>query len=49
MRRKFGNLPFSILIIQRPDAFQVRFVNSGVHPLAAHPAFDQFRELLHTS
>ena len=37
LRRKFGDLPFSI---PRPDALQVRFVNSGVPPLAAHPAFD---------
>ena len=38
--RKFGNLPFSILIVYCPEALQVRLMNSGVFPFAVHPAFD---------
>jgi hypothetical protein len=38
--RKFGNLPFSTLIVYWPDALQVRLMNSGVPPFAVHPAFD---------
>jgi len=45
--RKFGNLSFSILIVYRPDALQVRFVNSTVFPYAAHLAFNLLRERLH--
>jgi len=38
--RKLGNLGFSILIVLRPEALQVRFVNSGMLPLAVHSTFD---------
>jgi len=41
--RKFRDLFFSILLVSRPDAFQVLFVNQAVPPFAFHLSFDLFR------
>ena len=41
--RKFRDLFFSILLVSRPDAFQVLFVNHAVPPFAFHLSFDLFR------
>ena len=47
--RKLGNLFFSIFLVYRPNAFQVRVANHAVLPYAMHPFFDLFRECLHTA
>ena len=42
-RRKLGDLFFSIVLVYRPNAFQVLLVNQAVLPYAMHPFFDLFR------